>query len=400
MAERKKPASEDLPSNVRDETAKPSEPAERDPAEELEESSEARRHKDSPQRSAASRVQPDRPDPRPKTPHPKKPPPKPTPTPDDFVEEGGFTVGAMPWVLVILGAALIAGGLQLWTQDDPTRVSAQITRVTSKTTAPGDDEKGGTTTTDSTEKVVSVTNLHADDAFQQAVLRGVAQPRQRVYGSGKTTGVVVAPPAGTAGPRLRASGAAATGASGATGATGATGPSGEQGTTSPGGPTGKTGPTGTAGVASASAPAVEPSKRSESLTLSLVFLGALFIVGGAFYSRVTSLEAGPSGIKISVKALRHLKKGVLEAAAAARAAGQDYAPSTLLDALEEALARANAAATVFAEGPAVVTAARTPIRKPTPITRKGKKVVIAPEHLEELGREAFNSTLAGNPDFE
>jgi hypothetical protein len=145
--------------------------------------------------------------------------------------------------------------------------------------------------------------------------------------------------------------------------------------------------------------ALGPSKRSETLTLSLVFLGALFILGGAFYSRVTSLEASPTGIKIGLKALRHIKKGVLDAAAQARAEGKVVPPAAELNAFALALERATGAATVEAGRPASVSAARRPIGKPPRIKAKGASVVMAAEHLEAIGRDAFESTMRGNPGF-
>jgi hypothetical protein len=307
--------------------------------------------------------------------------------PDDFVEEDTFTVRAMPWVLVPVGVALITVGVLLWISNGPTRVSAQITRVTSNTSAP-ESGKAGTTKVDSTEKVLSVVNLPIDDKFKKAVLRGIAQPRQRVSATGAPTGGARGAPRAGANPSTPSA------------TTGTTGKAGTTGTKGPSGATGPTGATGTSGAQSAVTASVAPGTRSEPLTLSLVFLGALFILGGAFYSRVTSLEAGPSGIKISVKALHYVKQGVLAAEAEARAAGHDVPPSASLDAFANAVARLSAAATVAAGRPAAVTAARSAIREPPAIQVKGSKVVLAPESLEEFGRSAMNSTLYGNPDFE
>jgi hypothetical protein len=289
----------------------------------------------------------------------------------------------MPWVLVPLGAALIIVGLLLWISNGSARVSAQITRVTRNTSAP-ESGKAGTTKIDSTEKVLSVVNLPIDDRFKQAVLYGIAQPRQRVFAT------VTAPNGAQGAPRARPQ-AASTGTTGKAGTTGTKGASGA---------TGPTGATGSTGAQSAVPASVAPGTRSEPLTLSLVFLGALFILGGAFYSRVTSLEAGPSGIKMSLKALHHLKKGVLDAAAKARADGLDVPQSAELDALADAISRLSVAAMGVAGRPAAVTVARSAIREPPRIQRKGSKVVLAPESLEEFGRRAMNSTLYGNPDFQ
>jgi hypothetical protein len=290
----------------------------------------------------------------------------------------------MPWVLVALGAATIAVAVWVvWLPREPPRVSARIEQMKSETTAPKTGT-GGTTTASSTKKVLNVENASADlqkvdlfgDLNDDKKRKATQQSQSEQQQPAVPRSIQASPPSTTT----------------------TTSPTTTQGDEAkPAQASTGEGESESAGETAASPPT---SQRSETVTVSLLFLGAVLVLGGAFYARVTSVELGPKGIKMSFKALRYIKEGVLQRVNELRAKGVEIKPADVV-AILAAAERELAGAATIAGGPAsvVAVARQVPGRQAPAIKVKGSKVVLAPDTLRQLGQDAVDSGL-GNPDFE
>ncbi len=306
----------------------------------------------------------------------------------------------MPWVLLVFGVLLMLVGLWTWTRSPRSLASAQITRVTSTTTAPAPGT-AGQTTVNSTTEVLNVSNLSVDGSFKRQVFAGAGQQSQfPSFGGGSSFGGIPGgrggfgsrgplSPVQPAAPRAPASLASPVDTTTTTPATTTTPVTTTTATTT-------TTPAPTTTTSSATAATPTDQGRSNAVTLSLLFLGGACFLSGAFYWRVKTIKVSETGIELDMDSAASVARGVTAGADAAKAAGKKVTPEQILQALLTAFAAASKLTPPAGQPAPVGVLGRLrgqTIRGPAPETLAyaGLPDTSRSAALEELGRTVFDA---------